>query len=306
MSVQSIRDLSGVGTALVTPFAEDLTVDVRALRRLVEFQIAGGVDFLVPGGTTGESATLTDDERIQVAEATLDVTAGRAPVIAGAGGNDTQGVIRLAWRYEELGVSGLLCVTPYYNKPTQLGLERHYQAIADATRLPIILYNVPSRTGVNLAPETTARLARLPNIVGIKEASGDVAQIAEIIALTPPEFRVFSGDDALILPVIALGGHGVVSVVSNEVPKAVVALTAAARAGRLDDARALSRRLLPLVKANFAETNPGPVKAALSVLGLIEENYRLPMVPVQPHVRERLAKLLGEFDASGTPGRIGK
>jgi 4-hydroxy-tetrahydrodipicolinate synthase len=291
MSVQSVRDLSGVGTALVTPFAEDLTVDLRALRRLVEFQIAGGVDFLVPGGTTGESATLTDDERIQVAEATLDAAAGRAPVIAGAGGNDTQGVIRLAWRYEELGVSGLLCVTPYYNKPTQLGLERHYQAIADATRLPIILYNVPSRTGVNLAPETTARLARLPNIVGIKEASGDVAQIAEIIALTP---------------VIALGGHGVVSVVSNEVPKAVVALTAAARAGRLDDARALSRRLLPLVKANFLETNPGPVKAALSILGLIEENCRLPMVPVQPHVRERLATLLGEFDASGTPGRVGK
>jgi 4-hydroxy-tetrahydrodipicolinate synthase len=295
MTALNLSKFKGVGTALVTPFTRDLAIDEPALRRLVEYQIAGGVDFLIPGGTTGESATLSEDELLRVAEIVLKTAAGRVPVIAGAGGNDTAKVIKLAKNYEKLGVQGLLSVTPYYNKPTQAGLEAHYRAIAEATELPIILYNVPPRTNVNLLPETVARLAELPNVVGLKEASGDISQIAEVLARVPSGFRVFSGDDALILPVVALGGVGVISVVSNELPGVIAELVTAARSGELAHARALSRRLLPLIKANFAETNPAPAKAALALLGLIEENLRLPLVPVHPTTRERLRVLLNEF-----------
>jgi 4-hydroxy-tetrahydrodipicolinate synthase len=295
MTSANLSKFKGVGTALVTPFTADLKLDEPALKRLVEHQIAGGVDFLIPGGTTGESATLTEDELVRVAEIVLTAVDGRVPVIAGAGGNDTAKVVKLAKRYEKIGVQGLLSVTPYYNKPTQAGLEAHYRAVAEATGLPILLYNVPPRTNVNLLPDTVARLAEIPNIVGLKEASGDISQIADVLSRVPASFRVFSGDDALILPVVALGGVGVISVVSNELPAVVVELTNAARSGDLVHARALSRRLLPLIKANFAETNPAPAKAALALLGLIDENLRLPLVPVHPTTRERLRVLLNEF-----------
>lgn len=295
MTSPNLSKFKGVGTALVTPFTAELRLDEPALKRLVEQQIAGGVDFLIPGGTTGESATLTEDELVRVAETVLTAADGRVPVIAGAGGNDTAKVVKLAKRYEKSGVQGLLSVTPYYNKPTQAGLEAHYRAVAEATGLPILLYNVPPRTNVNLLPDTVARLAESPNIVGLKEASGDISQIADVLSRVPATFRVFSGDDALILPVVALGGVGVISVVSNELPAVVVELTNAARSGDLAHARALSRRLLPLIKANFAETSPAPVKAALALLGLIDENLRLPLVPVHPATRERLRVLLNEF-----------
>jgi 4-hydroxy-tetrahydrodipicolinate synthase len=286
---------TGLGTALVTPFTKELEVDYSGLRRLVEYQISGGVDFLVAGGTTGESATLSDDELVKVAEAVVETANGRVPVIAGAGGNDTGKIVRLIRRYEALGLDGLLSVTPYYNKPTQSGLEAHYRAIAQSTDLPILLYNVPPRTNVNLLPETVAKLADIPNVVGLKEASGDVSQIADILSRVPSSFKVFSGDDALILPVIALGGVGVISVVSNELPGVVAELVGYALAGQFEDARILARRIQPLVKANFVETNPAPAKAALALLGIIEEHLRLPLVPVHPANREKLRLLLDEF-----------
>jgi 4-hydroxy-tetrahydrodipicolinate synthase len=287
-----ITTLKGCGTALVTPFREDGSIDEEALRGLVEFQVTSGIDFLVPCGTTGESVTLSDDEQRRVVEIVLQAAQGRVQVIAGAGGNNTAHVIKLAREYEKLGVCGLLSVSPYYNKPTQEGLYQHFRAIAEATTLPIIVYNVPPRTSVNILPATIARLAETPNIVGVKEASGDISQVAEIMTLVPAGFKVFSGDDAITLPVVALGGAGIISVASNEAPREMTALARAALENDWDEARRLNRELFRLMKANFIETSPGPVKAALAMMGKIKEFYRLPMVPVSPRTKEELRAVL--------------
>jgi 4-hydroxy-tetrahydrodipicolinate synthase len=287
-----IANLKGCGTAIVTPFKDDGSVDEQALRRFVEFQISEGIDFLVPCGTTGESATLSDEEKRRVIEIVIQATQGRVQVVAGAGGNDTHHVIELAREYERLGVRALLSVSPYYNKPTQEGLYQHFRAIAEATSLPIIVYNVPPRTAVNILPDTIARLAEIPNIVGVKEASGDISQVAEIITRVPADFKVFSGDDAITLPLVALGGVGVISVASNEAPRQMTALTKACLENDWDEARRLNRELFPLMKANFIETSPGPVKAALAMMGKIKEVYRLPIVPVTEQTKEKLRKVL--------------
>src|SRR6185369_10421220 len=276
----------------VTPFKMDLSIDEAALRRFVEFQIAGGIDFLVPCGTTGESATLSDDEQRRVVEIVVEKARGRVPVIAGAGGNNTAHVIKLARDCERLGVDGLLSVSPYYNKPMQEGLYQHFKAIAEATSLPIIVYNVPPRTNVNILPATIARLSKIPNIIGVKEASGDISQIAEIINRVPAEFKVFSGDDSMTLPLIAVGGVGLISVAANEAPGQMSALTRACLENKWDDARRMNRELWALMKSNFIETSPGPVKAALAMMGMIEETYRLPMVPVTPDTKEKLRAVL--------------
>ncbi|HEX8088760.1 MAG TPA: 4-hydroxy-tetrahydrodipicolinate synthase [Blastocatellia bacterium] len=287
-----IANLKGCGTALVTPFKEDLSIDEEALRGLVEFQVAEGVDFLVPCGTTGESATLSADEQRRVVEIVIQSAQGRVQVIAGAGGNNTAHVIELARGYERMGVRGLLSVSPYYNHPTQEGLYQHFRAIAEATRLPIIIYNVPPRTAVNILPDTVARLAQIPNIVGVKEASGDISQVAEIFSRVGGDFKVFSGDDSMTLPVTALGGAGLISVAANEAPRQMTALTRAALDNDWDQARRLNRELFPLMKANFIETSPGPVKAALAMMGRVKEVYRLPMVPISAATKERLRAVL--------------
>jgi 4-hydroxy-tetrahydrodipicolinate synthase len=290
--MQEVATLKGCGTALVTPFKEDLSIDEEALARLVEFQIAEGIDFLVPCGTTGESVTLSDAEQRRVVEIVIQSAQGRVQVVAGAGGNNTAHVIELAREYERLGVRGLLSVSPYYNKPTQEGLYQHFRAIAEATNLPIIVYNVPPRTSVNILPDTIARLAEIPNIVGVKEASGDISQIAEITARVPDDFKVFSGDDSITLPVVALGGVGLISVASNEAPRLMTALTRASLENNWDEARQLNRKLFPLMKANFIETSPGPVKAALALMGKVKEIYRLPMVPVSEQTKDKLRSVL--------------
>jgi 4-hydroxy-tetrahydrodipicolinate synthase len=288
------NELRGCGTALVTPFQHDETIDEAALRRLVHFQIEGGVDFLVACGTTGESVTLHEDEQARVVELTLDAAAGRIPTVAGAGGYNTREVIEKIHRYETLGVDAILSVTPYYNKPTQEGLYRHYHAIASETALPIILYSVQSRTGVNLEPATVARLAELDNIVAIKEASGNIAQIAEIASLVDDSFHLFAGDDSVMLPAAALGAAGVISVASNLLPKPVSDLCRACLDERFDEARRLNRRLMPIFKTMFIESNPIPVKAALAMIGMIEEVYRLPMTPPGGANRAKLAQVLAE------------
>ena len=290
--MSDISTLRGCGTALVTPFREDLSIDEDALRGFVDFQIAGGIDFLVPCGTTGESVTLTDSEQSRVVEIVLRQAGGRVPVIAGAGGNNTAHVIALAREFERLGVQGLLSVSPYYNKPMQEGIYQHFKAIADSTSLPIIVYNVPPRTNVNILPETIARLAEIPNIAGVKEASGDISQVAEIITRVPPEFKVLSGDDSMTLPLIAVGGVGLISVASNETPNEMAAVTRACLENNWDEARRLNRELWALMKANFIETSPGPVKAALAMMGKIKEVYRLPMVPVTAETRDKLRAVL--------------
>ncbi|PYT02316.1 MAG: 4-hydroxy-tetrahydrodipicolinate synthase [Acidobacteria bacterium] len=290
--MSDISTLRGCGTALVTPFREDLSIDEDALRGFVDFQIAGGIDFLVPCGTTGESVTLSDSEQSRVVGIVLRQAGGRVPVIAGAGGNNTAHVIALAREFERLGVQGLLSVSPYYNKPMQEGIYQHFKAIADSTSLPIIVYNVPPRTNVNILPETIARLAEIPNIAGVKEASGDISQVAEIITRVPPEFKVLSGDDSMTLPLIAVGGVGLISVASNETPNEMAAVTRACLENNWDEARRLNRELWALMKANFIETSPGPVKAALAMMGKIKEVYRLPMVPVTAETRDKLRAVL--------------
>jgi 4-hydroxy-tetrahydrodipicolinate synthase len=290
-----IANLKGCATALATPFKEDRSIDEEALRRFVEFQVTEGIDFLVPCGTTGESVTLSDDEQRRVVEITLQAAQGRVQVIAGAGGNNTAHVIKLAREFERLGVRGLLSVTPYYNKPTQEGLYEHFRAIAESTALPIIVYNVPPRTSVNLLPQTLARLAEIPNIIGVKEASGDISQIAEITTRVPAEFKIFSGDDSITLPVVALGGAGIISVASNEAPRQMTALARACLENDWGEARRLNRELFPLMKANFIETSPGPVKAALAMMGKMKEVYRLPMVPVKQETKEKLRSVLVEL-----------
>lgn len=293
--MSDISTLKGCGTALVTPFKENLSIDEAALRSFVEFQISEGIDFLVPCGTTGESPTLSDAEHRRVVEIVVEETRGRVPVIAGAGGYNTAHVINLARECERLGVDGLLSVTPYYNKPVQDGLYQHFKAIAGATSLPIILYNVPPRTNVNIQPDTIVRLAQIPNIIGVKEASGDISQIAEIINRVPAGFKVLSGDDSMTLPLIAVGGVGLISVASNEAPANLTALTRACLDNNWDEARRLNRELWSLMKANFIETSPGPVKAALALMGKIKEVYRLPIIPVKAETKEKLRAVLVEL-----------
>jgi len=283
---------TGCGTALVTPFQPDFSLDEAALRKLVQRQICGGVDFLVPCGTTGENPTLTRREHLRVVEITLQEAAGKMPVVAGAGGYNTQEVMDLARELESLGANGLLSVTPYYNKPTQEGLYQHYRAIARSTRLPIVLYNVPGRCGTNLEPSTVKRLAEIDNIVGLKEASGNISQMAALANAVPDDFAVLSGDDAIALPLFALGGRGVISVASNEIPAEIVRLCQHGLRGEFEEARAIHRKYLPLMEINFIESNPIPVKAALALMGLLEPVWRLPMVAPKAENLERIRAVL--------------
>ena len=289
-------NFTGVGTAMVTPFTRSGALDEASVRRLGRRQIDGGIHFLVPCGTTGESPTLTDAERIRSVELLVDESNGRVPVLAGAGGYNTREVIQLAGDMARAGASGLLSVTPYYNKPTQEGLYQHYRAIADSTPLPIIVYNVPGRTGCNVEPKTLARLAEVPNIIGVKEASGNILQMGEICSLVPRDFIVLAGDDAVTLPLMAIGGRGVISVASNEVPEEMVAMVEAAEVGDFVAARAVHDRLMPLLQVNFIEANPIPVKAAMAAMGLLEEVYRLPMCPPRNESRERILGVLNKLD----------
>ena len=270
---------TGCGTALVTPFRTDQSLDEPALRRLVRRQIDAGINFLVPCGTTGESPTLTRAEHLRVVEITLEEAKGKVPVVAGAGGYNTAEVIELAKELRHLGVDGLLSVTPYYNKPTQEGLYQHYKAIASAVPLPIIVYSIQGRTGINVEPATLKRLAGIDNIVGVKEASGNIGQMAQIIHQLPESFDILSGDDAITIPLMALGGRGVISVASNEIPAEMTRLAQLALAGDFAGARDLQRRWLPLMEVNFVEANPQPVKAAMAMMGLLEPVWRLPMTP---------------------------
>jgi 4-hydroxy-tetrahydrodipicolinate synthase len=287
---------TGCGTALVTPFRRDLSLDEATMRKLVRRQIEAGINFLVPCGTTGENPTLSRAEHLRVVEITLDEAKGKVPVLAGAGGYSTHEVIELAREVERLGAGGILSVTPYYNKPTQEGLYQHFKAIAEAVRMPIIVYSVQGRTGVNVEPATLARLAQIENIVGVKEASGNITQMANIIAQVPERFNVLSGDDAITLPLIALGGRGVISVVSNEIPGELTEFARLCLAGDFSRARELQRKYLPLMEINFIESNPIPVKAAMGLMGLLEPVYRLPMCPPKP---ENLAKIEKVLDAAG-------
>ena len=286
--------LRGCATALVTPFKSDGAVDVERLRSLIEYQIAGGVRVLVPCGTTGESATMTDEEDQLVIGTTVEVARGRAKVVAGTGSNATSAAIQYSQTARDLGVDGVLSVAPYYNKPTQEGLYAHFKAVAESVPgLPVVIYNVPGRTSSTIAAQTTLRLARdCDNIVAVKEASGNLSLIMEILRDRPEGFRVVSGDDSLTLAIIALGGDGLISVASNEVPDLMSRMVDLALAGDWEEARALHYRLLPLMETNFIESSPGPVKAAMAMMGLLEENFRLPLVPVQEKSRVRLREVL--------------
>ncbi len=283
---------TGCGTALVTPFQTDFSIDEPALRNLVERQIAGGIDFLVPCGTTGESPTLEHAEHLRVCEITVEQAKGRTPVLAGAGGYDTRHVIHLIRDLEKIGVKGILSVTPYYNKPTQEGLFQHYKAIAESTALPIMVYSVQTRTMVNVEPATLARLAGISNIIGVKEASGSVAQMSSVLARVPEDFIVLSGDDAVALPLIALGGKGVISVVSNEIPAEFTELTHAAMSGDFARARLLQRKYQGLMEVNFVEVSPGPVKYALARMGLLKPVWRLPMVAPAAASQQKVDEVL--------------
>lgn len=286
---------TGVGTALITPFTSSSAVDEAGVKRLARRQIDGGVHFLVPCGTTGETPTLSDAERRRVVELVVEEARGQVPILAGAGGYDTKEVVHAAREMHKAGASGLLSVTPYYNKPTPEGLFQHFSAVADATPLPIVLYNVPGRTGCNMDAATVARLATIPNVVGVKEASGNVQQMAEILRAVPSGFIVLSGDDALTLPLMAIGGRGIISVASNEIPSEMVQMVEAAERGDFAKARSLHHRLLPLLLGNFIEPNPIPVKFAMAAMGLCEEVYRLPMVPPRPASKERILGVLAEM-----------
>jgi 4-hydroxy-tetrahydrodipicolinate synthase len=287
-------EIQGCGTALVTPFKHDGSIDEVALRKLVEFQLREGIDFLVPCGTTGETPALEHGEYLGVIRLVVQEVNGKVPVIAGAGGYNTRKVVGLAQELGSIGVQGILSVAPYYNKPTQEGLYQHFKAIAESTDLPVILYNVPSRTGSNMEPATVARLSKIANIIGIKEASGSITQQMQVLEAVEPGFRVLSGDDAFTFPLMALGGVGVISVVSNEIPGPMSKLAHLMLEGKLEEARKLHFQLLPLMQANFIETNPIPVKAALAMMGMIKEVYRLPMVPLKPENRAKLEKALAE------------
>jgi 4-hydroxy-tetrahydrodipicolinate synthase len=283
----------------VTPFNRDGSLDEAAVSRLARRQIDLGIHFLVPCGTTGECPTLTDGEQVRVVELVAAEARGRVPVLAGAGGYNTQEVIHAARRMKDAGADGILSVTPYYNKPTPEGLYQHYRAIAEAVELPIVVYNVPGRTGCNVDPATLFRLSTVPNIVGVKEASGNVTQMCEICAGVPADFIVLSGDDALTLPLMAVGGRGIVSVASNEIPAEMSRLVELADNGDFAGARALHQRLLPLLLVNFIESNPIPVKSAMASMGLLEAVYRLPMVPPRPASKQRIEEVLHAVGVSG-------
>jgi 4-hydroxy-tetrahydrodipicolinate synthase len=292
----------GCGTALVTPFRQDGFIDETALRNLVAWQVESGIDFLVPCGTTGETPTLSHDEWLQVVAITVEVTAGRCPIVAGATSNSTQDAVSKAKELAALsGVNGILTASPYYNKPTQEGQYRHFRAIAEAVDKPIILYNVPGRTGANIEPATLARLAEVPNIAGVKEASGNISQMAEVCNVVPEHFAVLSGDDAVTLPLIALGGVGIISVASNEIPREMFDMTRAALNNDWETARRIHRKYLPLMLANFIESNPLPVKAVLAMMGKTEEVYRLPMLPMRRDTRFKLQKVAAEAGLISKP-----
>src|SRR5690348_2263589 len=294
--------LRGCGTALVTPFHQDGAIDETSLRNLIAWQVDSGIDFLIPCGTTGETPTLSHDEWLRVIDITIEVAAGRVPIVAGATSNSTQDAVEKAKEVASRpGVNAILTASPYYNKPTQEGQYRHFKAIAEAVEKPILLYNVPGRTGANIEPGTLARLAEVPNILGVKEASGNITQIAEVLNAVPEHFLVFSGDDALTLPVIALGGVGIISVASNEIPAEMAALTRAALNNDWTTARNLHRKYLPLMQANFIESNPLPVKAVLTMLGRIEEVYRLPLLPMRRDTRSKLQRVATEVGLIAKP-----
>jgi len=295
---------SGVGTALITPFRPDGSLDEAAVRRLTRRQIDAGIHFLSPCGTTGEAPTLTHQEKLRVVEIVVEEAAGRVPVLAGAGGYDTREVIELARDLERVGVDGILSVTPYYNKPTPEGLYQHFKAIADATPLKVILYNVPGRTGVNLDVATVVRLSAHPNIVGVKEASANVVQMCEIIANTPEDFMLVSGDDPLIVAVMGIGGRGIICVTSNQMPAECAQIVELCERGDFAGARKLYNWLLPLVQANFVEANPIPCKAAMAMMGLIDETYRLPLVPPSAATKERLSRALQQLKLHGAAARV--
>jgi 4-hydroxy-tetrahydrodipicolinate synthase len=292
----------GCGTALVTPFRQDGSVDETALRGLVAWQVESGIDFLVPCGTTGETPTLSHDEWLQVVGITVEVVAGRVPIVAGATSNSTQDAVNKAKELAALpGVNGILTASPYYNKPTQEGQYRHFRAIAEAVDKPLILYNVPGRTGANIEPGTLARLAEVPNIAAVKEASGNITQMAEVCNAVPEHFAVLSGDDAVTLPLIALGGIGIISVASNEIPREMAEMTRAALNNDWEAARRIHRKYLALMLANFIESNPLPVKAVLAMMGRIEEVYRLPMLPMRRDTRSKLQKVAAEAGLISKP-----
>lgn len=286
---------TGVGTALVTPFTKTGALDEAGVRRLGRRQIDAGVHFLCPCGTTGESPTLTDAERTRIVEILVDEAKGAVPILVGAGGNNTAEIIHQADAMRRVGANGLLSVTLYYNKPTQEGLYQHYRAIAESTPLPIIVYNVPGRTGVNVDVATLARLAQIPNIIGVKEASGNVTQMCEICRALPTDFIVLSGDDALTLPLMAVGGRGIISVASNEIPSEMTELVEVAERGDFAAARAIHARILPLMLGNFMESNPIPVKAAMAAMGLLDEHYRLPMCSPKADSRQKIANVLKDL-----------
>ncbi len=287
--------LRGCGTALVTPFKQNGSIDEPALRDLVRWQVESGIDFLVPCGTTGETPTLSHDEWLRVVDLTIEAAEGRVPIMAGATSNNTSEAVAKAREISSRpGMDYVLTATPYYNKPTQEGIYQHFRAIAEASEKPLMLYNIAGRTGTNIDTPTLLRLAEIPNIVAVKEASGNISQIAEVCASVPADFLVFSGDDAITLAVIGLGGVGIVSVVSNEIPAEMARMTQAALANKWDTARLLFRKYLPLMQANFIESNPGPAKAVLAMMGRIEEAYRLPLVPMKKDTRAKLEKVAAE------------
>lgn len=287
--------LSGCGTALITPFKADQSIDETALRDLVEWQVASGIGFLVPCGTTGETPTLSKEEWLRVIDITIEVAAGRVPIVAGATSNATAEAVSKARELDRRnGVDAILTASPYYNKPTQEGQYQHFKAIAEAVDKPLVLYSVAGRTGVNIEPATLGRLAKVPNIIAVKEASGNISQIAEVFNHVPESFLVFSGDDVITLPVISFGGVGIISVASNEIPREMSQLTNAALKNDWEKARKIHRQFLPLMQANFFESNPMPVKAVLAMMGRIEEVLRLPMVPVKPETRAKLEKIAGQ------------
>jgi len=289
------KPFTGVGTALVSPFTRGGELDEAAVRRLGRRQLDAGIHFLCPCGTTGETPTLTDAERLRTVEILADEAGGAVPILAGAGGYDTREVIHLARELARRGASGFLSVTPYYNKPTQEGLYQHYRAFADSTSLPIVVYNVPGRTGVNVEPATLARLSEIPNIVGVKEASGNIGQMCDVCRLVPKDFIVLSGDDALTLPLMAVGGHGIVSVAGNEIPAEMVQMVEAAERNDFAAARAVHGRIIALMQINFVESNPQPVKYAMAAMGLIEEVFRLPMVSPKAESKAKINAVLKEL-----------
>jgi 4-hydroxy-tetrahydrodipicolinate synthase len=293
------QQFTGCGTALVTPFKRDGSLDEAGVTRLARRQIDGGIHFLVPCGTTGEVPTLTDEEQVRVVELVVAEAKGRVPVLAGAGGYNTHEVIEAGRRMKTAGADGLLSVTPYYNKPTPDGLCQHYKAIGDAVGLPIVVYNVPGRTGCNVDPATLMRLSSIPQVIGVKEASGNMTQMAEICGSVADDFIVLSGDDALTLPLMAIGGRGIVSVSSNEIPAEMSRMVELAERGDFAGARALHKRILPLLMVNFIESNPIPVKSAMASMGLLEEIYRLPMVPPRPASKQKIDAVLHAVGVTG-------